>query len=328
MRPLILFIINCFFNFNIFAEVVNVRVNKLSDFTFYETTQSLGVLNKIESEDYVSTLNGKITYLLDQNSQEVKKGQKIISIDGGYADSFLEAAKQSKIKAENDYNNSLKLFDQKLLSKQNLQLSKSIYLKSISDYESQLKQFENQVFYAPFDGTIGSIAYKVGDNIAIGDFLFSIVGQKDGATINFNLSSSIVGKINLSSEVWIDNYGEKIFGKIISISPYLSKKTGDFLVKVEFANTKSLIHNQYYNAYFQYNTHSGLAVLENSILSSESGNFIYIVDDNIVKKINVKTMCRTNGFVEIISNEIKVGDLVIIEGLNKVFQASKVKIIE
>jgi len=138
----------------------------------------------------------------------------------------------------------------------------------------------------------------------------------------------LIGKIDAKSKVWIDRKNGRALGKIVSISPYLSKKTGDFGIKVSFDDDSDLIQNKYYNAFFAYNIHEGLAIPENSLLSSDKGNFIYIVNDNIVKKINVQAGIRLDGLVEIISTEIKPNDLVITEGLNKVFPNSQVKIIE
>ncbi len=328
MRLLFLFFISFFYIFNIWADPISVRVTKVKTHELYETYSSLGLLNKSKSRDYFATIPGKVTYVINQDIKNVKQGQNIISIDGDYAKSALDLAGQAKLKAQTDYDNNIKLFSERLISKQVLEASKTSNYKAISDYETALRQYENLVLTAPFDGQVGSISQKIGDNIGIGDFLFSVIGESDNVILNFNLSSSLIGKIDVNSKVWIDRKNGKAFGKIVSISPYLSKKTGDFGVKVNFNDDLTLIQNQYYNAYFAYNIHDGLVIPENSLLSSDKGNFIYVVRDNIVKKINVKTGVRLDGLVEIISTDIKPDDLVITEGLNKIFPDSQAKIIE
>jgi RND family efflux transporter MFP subunit len=327
MRLLIFFSISLLLEFSALADPFSVRVSKVKIYELYETYSSLGLLNKSQGRDYSVTIPGKVTYVIGQNIKLVKKGQNIISIDGDYAKSSLDSAKQTMSKAETDYNNNLKLFSDKLISKQSLEASKTASYKAKADFEAALKQYENLVFIAPFEGQIGSISQKIGDNVKAGDFLFSLIGESDNVIINFNISSSLIEKIDENSKVWID-IDKKLFGKIILISPYLSKQTGDFGVKVSFPNEPGLIQNQYYNASFDYNIHEGLVVPENSLLSSDKGSFIYIVSNNIVKKINVKIGVRLDGLVEIISTDIKPDDLVITEGLNKVFPNSQVKIIE
>lgn len=328
MKFILFIITNLFFHFSASADIINVRVAPIKISSLYEVYNALGMLNKSQSEDYFANVGGKITYVNYENNGDVKENQLIMSIDGAYANSILDSAKQAKVKAENDYNNNSKLFDQQLVSKQNLQLSKSLYYKALSDYQSAQKEYIKSVFKAPFDGTIGSIKQKVGDNVKSGDFLFSIIGKSKNAVINFDLASFLIDKITNDSKVWIENNNNKVFGKVIAISPYLSKENGNFTVKVIFENSKDLVQNKYYNASFIYNIHDGFCIPENSLLSSEKGNFIYIVSDNIVKQINVKIGTRLEGLVEIITDEVKSGDLVITEGLNKVFIGSQVKIIE
>jgi RND family efflux transporter MFP subunit len=327
MKLLTIFFAGLLLNLNSYADNINVRTNKIPSYKLYDVCSAVGLANTSQSEDYFSSSSGKITYVIAKNTQEVKKGQTILSIDGEYAKALLNSSQQGLQKAKHDYKNAEDLFNRQLLSKQNLESIKALYTKSLSDYEMALKQYENLVFRAPFSGRIGSIKQKVGDSVAIGDFLFSIIGSSSSTTIDFNLSSAVLGKIDKSSKVWIESDQGKIFGQIISLSPYLSRQTGDFTVKVSF-DKQNLIHNKYYNAYFQYNAHVGFAVPENSILNSSNGSFIYVIRDDIVHRIDVKIGSRIGGLTEIISPDIKKDDLVVTEGLNKIFVGSKVKIIE
>ena len=327
MKLLTILFVGLIFNLNSYADNIKVRAKKIQSYKLYDVCSAVGLAHTSQSEDYFSSSPGKITYVIAKNTQAVKKGQVILSIDGDYAKALLNSSQQALQKAKQDYKNGQDLFNRQLLSKQNLESIKAIYTKALSDYEMALKQYENLVFRAPFSGTIGSIKQKVGDSVAVGDFLFSIIGSSSNTTIDFNLSCSVLGKIDKSSKVWIASNQEKIFGQIIALSPYLSKQTGDFGVKVSF-DKQNLIHNKYYNAYFEYNGHVGFAVPENSILNSSTETFIYVIRDNIVYKINVKIGSRIGGLTEIISPDIKKDDLVVTEGLNKIFVGSKVKIIE
>ena len=78
----------------------------------------------------------------------------------------------------------------------------------------------------------------------------------------------------------------------------------------------------------EFDFHKGLAVNENSILRSDKGSYIYLVKDNKIKKQYVDTHTRTAEMIEIVSNEINEGDLVVIEGLNKISDGSSVNIIK
>ncbi|XVN41149.1 MAG: hypothetical protein RCO49_00580 [Rickettsia endosymbiont of Argas persicus] len=76
------------------------------------------------------------------------------------------------------------------------------------------------------------------------------------------------------------------------------------------------------------NPHKNLAVPEKSIQRNNQGNFVYKIEDNTAKQIYVKTGSRTKGLIEITSDNIKENDLIVTEGVIKINNEAKIKILK
>ena len=74
-----------------------------------------------------------------------------------------------------------------------------------------------------------------------------------------------------------------------------------------------------------YNTKNAISVPDTSIMYEGSKNFVYkIVENNIIKKIEVETGIRYLGNIEILKG-LNEGEKIIAEGLTKVRPGMKVK---
>jgi multidrug efflux pump subunit AcrA (membrane-fusion protein) len=61
------------------------------------------------------------------------------------------------------------------------------------------------------------------------------------------------------------------------------------------------------------------------VLKNNRGDFVYAVTpENKVKQVFVTLGVRTNNMIELLSNELKEGDLIVLDGLTKVHDGAEV----
>ncbi len=66
-----------------------------------------------------------------------------------------------------------------------------------------------------------------------------------------------------------------------------------------------------------------------SVQSNNKGEyFVYKINDNKVQQLYVKLGTSLNGLTEIISSEIKEGDMVVLEGITKIYDGSVVQLLD
>ena len=122
---------------------------------------------------------------------------------------------------------------------------------------------------------------------------------------------------------------DKIFeGKVDSVSSRIDPSTRSILARVLVNNPKfEIIPGQLMTVKIIYNEIEQIGVPESAITIQGDTAFVYIVSNNIVEKRNIKLGKRNFGKVSIVSG-VSEGDLVISEGVSKVRNKTKVKIIK
>ena len=122
-------------------------------------------------------------------------------------------------------------------------------------------------------------------------------------------------------------YKNKIYeGKIESVASRVDAQTRSILARAKIDNENSeIIPGSLLEIEILYNQKEALSVPDTSVMYEGSKKFIYkILENNMIKKIEVETGVRNKGNLEILSG-INQGDKIIAEGLTKVRPGMKVK---
>jgi membrane fusion protein, multidrug efflux system len=115
-------------------------------------------------------------------------------------------------------------------------------------------------------------------------------------------------------------------GIIESVASRVDAQTRSILARAQIQNENSeIIPGSLLEIEILYNDKNALSVPDTSVMYEGSKKFIYkIIENNMLKKIEVKTGVRNQGNIEILSGLSK-GDKIIAEGLTKVRPGMKVK---
>ena len=122
-------------------------------------------------------------------------------------------------------------------------------------------------------------------------------------------------------------YKNKTYNGIIqSVASRVDAQTRSILARAQVQNEDSeIIPGSLLEIEILYNEKNALSVPDTSVMYEGSKKFIYkIIENNMLKKVEVKTGIRNQGNLEILDGLIE-GDKVIAEGLTKVRPGMKVK---
>lgn len=330
-RLFIIFILNIISN-NVYAQgfvhIIKIRPHQIELFDFYETYTAIGQSVFQNSKSYHANNKGRIDYLSDKQGQLVHKGDTILIIDKDISDNIKLAVAADLHRAESSYQRDLKLYEKKVINEETLIESRAALAESKRKYAESMKAYNEMHITAPFDGVIGAINAHLGDEVSVGDFLFTLfeVGQSE---IIVNLPHTLHGKINNDSVVKIiDLTGEEVIGSVISVSEYLSN-SGTMPVKIHIPPYAKMLNGNFVDVQIIYNRHKALSMPEKAVLKNNQGSYIYkIVDDNIVKQIYVKLGVRLQDMIEIIDGDIDAEDIIVLDGIVKIQDGDKVEFIQ
>jgi RND family efflux transporter MFP subunit len=305
-----------------------VRAIKVKSQEFFETFITFGQCKSDESRTFKSMVSGKVDSIGAKEGQFAKAGEVIMTIDKNIAETMKSKAEAAFKSAELSYDRIKALFEKKVISKEDMEKAKVLLESTRSDLTSSLNQYNNMVIRAPFDGEVGVVMSRVGEDVKPGDYLFSLIAN-DRKIVILPLPEVLKDKVSIATEIYfIDSNGKRAPGQIMAVSPYLTD-SGVINIKVAIDRGENFTHGSYLNGHLIINKHKALGVPELAVLKNDKGNFIYKVDaEDKVSQVFVKTGIRTNGMIEIIAENIQEGDSVILEGLTKVQDGAIVKIME
>jgi len=238
-------------------------------------------------------------------------------------------------------------------------VEKSLFYKSIETFGTAIAQ-NSKVYRVQKDNVAGNInienrfvkkgeiiiALKDGKNI-IADFKGK-VGKREIAqgvlgsnsliitlddlkkiVIDIKIPENYVGilKPGLKAEITNSAFNKTFKGKVESISSRIDPSTRSILARIIVDNSNfEIIPGQLMTVKVIYDEINQIGVPESAVTIQGNTAFVYIVNADTAEKKNIKMGKRNFGKVSIVSG-INEGDMVISEGVSKVRNKAKVKII-
>ena len=184
---------------------------------------------------------------------------------------------------------------------------------------------------APFNGVVGYTGLT--EDIFVSDSTF-IITLDDNSIIYSDIKipenySSVVKK-GLPIEAKVSSYKNKIFsGEVDFISSRINAETRSLLTRVKIPNTNlELISGSLLEVSVKFNLRNSLSIPDTSVMMEGEKAYVYKVSkDNIANKIEIKIGTRQESNIEVLSG-LNIGDIIVAEGLKKVYPRSKIKPIE
>ena len=189
---------------------------------------SSGTINPLKTIEVGSQVSGYAkTVFVDYNSK-VQKGDPLLEIDPYKIETELKRAQADKKKAQSDYNltssvyNTNKdLYKKRLISKEELDDSKSKYLSALAVLEQSNATIEitesnlnNTTIRSPIDGIVLSRNINTGENVTPnGKPLFLISQELSNMKIDTNVSEADIGKIQKDQKAFftVDAFPNQTF---------------------------------------------------------------------------------------------------------------------
>ncbi len=207
-------------------------------------------------------------------------------------------------------------------------LDEKILIGKVFNEGEVLLRTKNEVIIAPFKGVLGKREIAQG---VLGTESF-ILTLDDTSSIILNIKvPEIYLKIlkpGLVAEVRSDAFDKIFYGKIDSVSSRVDPSTRSVLASITVDNKNlELVPGMLLDIQIIYNETQEIGVPENSLLIQGDTAFAYkVLMDNTIEKIEVKIGKRNYGKVSILDG-LSVGDKIVKEGISKVRDKIKIKII-
>ena len=236
---------------------------------------------------------------------------------------------------ESDFYQSIETFGTAIANKSfSIRIKKENIIKSIDFNKQQIikkgtiiASLKDRNIIAPFEGRLGKREITPG---ILGNNN-SIIATLDDSTklkVDIKLPENYVGilKNGLKVQATSDAFNKIFTGEVKTVSSRVDPTSRSILAQIEILNPNlELLPGILLNIKVIYDERDSISIPEESLIIQGDNKFVYLIDNNILKRKNVKVGLRNFGKVEILSG-LEIGDNIVAEGTNKVRNKAKVKI--
>lgn len=306
-------------------KVEKVQVMKLATTEIEREVILPTTLEGYDNMKVSSSVSGIIDEILVKVGDRVSKGQLLVKMDPTqytttkltYANLGVEMGRMEALKAAGS-------------------ISQQIYDQTKTQYEQlkeQLALYEKNTFVrADFAGVISAKNFENGELCAGQPILQLTQINKLKAFVNVQenyfpyLKKGM--KLNITSEI----YPDKVFEAIIeTVFPTIDPSSHTFSVRIQIPNaSETLRPGMYVSTSIPVGKVKGMLVPYQSVLKLIGSNerYVFVNDGGKAKRITVTLGKRFDRDVEIISDELKEGDELIVVGQGRLVDGVKLEIVK
>ena len=313
------------------VEVVSVTPSKFDHYI-----QVQGSVKSYQLISIFPEFSGVIKNIYVKSGDDVKKGQSLIKIDDG---GLKEQLSQLEIKYEltkTTFERQKRLWEQKIGSEIQFLETKSMFEAQKQAINQLKKQIQKTLIQAPFSGTIDNVIVKLGEVVYPGRSNLMMLLNMDNLYVESNVPEKYISSIKTGNKAILEFplIGKSASSAVRQSGNYIHPinrtfkieidvKTNDFEVKPNL-NSKVKIND--------YSNEKALMINQN-IISVDSNNKEYVYklytknNKDYVSKTTIETGKNDGKNIEVISG-LSQGDLIVSEGIRKLVDNSRVKIIK
>jgi membrane fusion protein, multidrug efflux system len=310
----------------------------------------LGTVTAFNTVTVRSRVDGQIVKINFTEGQSVKEGDALIEIDPRPYQVQLEQAEgqlakdQAQLKdMQVDYERYQLLYKEGVIPKQQLDTQQA----QVGTYEGAIKAdlatIDNaklQITYshitAPISGRVGLRLVDIGNIVHATDTNgLLVITQLQPIAVLFSLPQDqlpeVVAKMHASKQLAVeafdrDNSDKIATGKLLTIDNQIDTTTGTYKLKAVFDNAKNeLFPNQFVNVHLLVDTKKNVVLVPTTaILRGPQGTYVFAIGaGNAVAVKNVK-VSETTGNLAGISSGLGDGEVVVIDGQDKLKEGTVV----
>jgi membrane fusion protein (multidrug efflux system) len=329
------------------VQVVVEKANT-SDASFYEEYPAIiRALNEVELRPQLS---GYITGIFFKEGEQVKKGQKLYSIDpqvaqGNYQQAVanLSVQETNLVKAKKDVERYRELSKRDAIAKQQVDYAEATYesaKKQVEAAKAGVSGVQTSVRYttitAPFDGTIGISAVRLGASVSPGTTLLNTISSDDPIAADITVDQKAILKFTELAKNKAANdstfrlaFGSTVYphsGHISVIDRAVDPQTGTIRMRLTFPNQDHALRPGMSGTLRVLTTTKESVIVPYKAITEQLGEFfVYVADSSKVSQRKV-TLGKQVGRSIIITDGLKGGETIVTEGVQNLREGSAIAV--
>ncbi len=294
-----------------------------------ESLSLVGTLTANEWVEIKAEIEAAVVEIGFEEGKSVTKGQLLFRLDESKLTTALAEAEVNLKLSKANYDRAQQLFRDKTISQQEFDQLASRYEATQATIALRQRELKDTKIFAPFAGVMGARNVSSGQVIKKDTVLGQLV-DLNPVKVEVSVPERFLSllKLDQTIELRVAAFPGRTFkGQVYFIAPQVDTTTRTALVKAKIANADGTLKpGMFANLDLTLQLRDAAVVVpEPAIMVNADKATLYVVDKDLNAQLRfVKLGVRSAGVVEILSG-VEAGQLVIVEGVQKVRPGAKVK---
>lgn len=295
-------------------------------------THYVDIQGKIDAKDNVIAYPqspGIITNIYVKPGQHVSRGQLLVQLDNSVLRENISQAETQATLAKTLFQRQKNLWDQKIGTEVQYLQAQTQMQSAQKQVDALRQQADLYRITSPISGTIDQMDLKLGQAAQPGATGIRIVNA-DNLKVKADVPESYASRINQGDNVKIvvPDANDSVTAKLSFVAKVIDPTSRSFAVEIALPSRKNLRPNM--TAVIKiadYNNNKAIVIPLSAIQKSEQGDYVYINDNGVAKRKNVKEGSGYGSQVEITSG-LTPGDQLIVAGASDLNDGDKVNVLQ
>lgn len=285
-----------------------------------------GYLEEGQSVDLAFKYGGLLEQIYVKEGSRVTKGQRLAKASSPTLENSLRSAQATLEQAQDAYNRLKKVHDNGSLPDIKWKEMEANLEKAQAAYDLAYAMIAENDLTAPFSGTVSAVNVEVGENIPPLRPVVSLINT-DKMSVKITVPENEIAAIHTGdpAKIVIPALNDRHYsGQVTEKGMTASLLTHSYPVKVLVDNPdKDLASGMIAKVMLKADVNSAIIIPANAILINKDGKFVWVVENERATR-RVIQISGYSGTGVIVSEGLKGGDQVIVEGYQKVSEGMKV----
>ena len=297
---------------------------------FAQDMEAIGTARANEALDVTAKVSNRIAAIRFREGQQVKEGDVLVEFDGDQLRASLAEAEAALSDSRSQFSRSKELYATKALSEVvlvQLQATLSANEARVAGARSLLN---DTVIRAPFAGRVGLRQISVGSLVSPGAVITTL-DDTSVIKLDFSVPEVFLASLREGLEITAHTtaYAATTFkGVVSSIDSRLDPLSRAIIVRARIENRDGRLKpGMLMTVKLMRSEAPALMIPEQALVPEGDRKFVFAVRDSKALRMEVKTGRRRPGEVEIL-NGLTEGDVIVVEGTQKVRDGAPVKPLE
>lgn len=309
-------------------EAPLVRAAEVASARFVDRIDAVGTANANEQVTLAAPVTERIVRLNFDDGAYISRGQVVAVLAAGQEDAQLAEAGARAREARQQLDRLNQLKQRGFATNSAVDTQVALAGQAEAQAAAARASIGDRIIRAPFSGWVSLRTISSGAVVQAGTEIATI-SDISRIKLDFAVPETLLSQVAVGQtiEARAAAYPDIPFrGTVDSVDPVLNPQTRAATVRAIIANTDlKLKPGMLLTVTIEAQARTSPAVPELSVIGEGEQSFVYVVEGDVAKRVNVRTGLRQGGMVEIVEG-LRLGQRVVTEGVVKLSDGQKIRL--